>query len=488
MTYAETKFPEGFLSEFTKAGYEAPSHIQAQAWPPGMDSRDVVGVARTGSGKTLAFLVPCFLGILDNKWGPKEARNGPTGLVLAPTRELAVQIEEQATKFGRPNNIFSVCCYGGAPKHQQLNAIRQGVHLIIATPGRLNDFLESRQVLLTNVAYVVFDEADRMLDMGFEPQIRKILEYVPREHQTMFFTATWPKEVRRIASEFLNDPVVIYVGNSDELKANKDIKQTVHVCDDMRRKDQLVNEVVQGEERGARILIFTSTKRMCDQLERSIGYQMGVRCAAMHGDKDQRQRDSTLRDFKSGQTPILIATDVAARGLDVKDVKVVINYDFPGNVEDYVHRIGRTGRAGAKGKAVTFIGRKDGKKAQELIKIMEESDNEVSQELRGLAGSGGFGGGGGHSRYGGGGSQYSSGGGGGGYGGGGGGYGGGGGGSSGGYGGGGGSSGGYGGGSSSGGKEDLSPHPSRVSSRTPCLTILPALPFSCASQPTKSCL
>ena len=157
----------------------------------------------------------------------------------------------------------------------------------------------------------------------------------------MFFTATWPKEVRRIASEFLNNPCIIYVGNSDQLKANKDIEQTVHVVDDMRRKDELLQNIIREEGQGARIIVFTSTKRMCDQLERSLGYSSGARCAAIHGDKDQRQRTRTIEDFKAGRVTVMIATDVAARGLDIKDVRVVVNYDFPGNVEDYVHRIGQ---------------------------------------------------------------------------------------------------------------------------------------------------
>lgn len=402
LTFEEAPLPPAMMDVIKSAGYERPSHIQAQAWPPALEGRHVIGVARTGSGKTLGFLFPAFLGILNNKWGHKDPRYGPTCLVLAPTRELAVQIQEECRKFGNPIGITSTCVYGGAPKYNQLNEIRRGVHVIIATPGRLNDFLEQRQVNLQNTNYLVFDEADRMLDMGFEPQIRTIVRFIPANRQTLFFTATWPKEVRRIASEFLTDPCIIYVGNSDQLKANKDIAQVVHVVDDMRRKDELVQEVIRGEGAGARIIIFTSTKRMADQLERSIGYSAGVRCAAIHGDKDQRARTRTIDDFKTGRTPVMIATDVAARGLDIKDVRAVINYDFPGNIEDYVHRIGRTGRAGNKGKAFTFIGYKDARKAGELIQIMEEAGSEPSEELRRLAGgsrqssgSSAYGGGGG---------------------------------------------------------------------------------------------
>eukprot|EP00039_Didymoeca_costata_P013428 m.203796 g.203796 ORF g.203796 m.203796 type:complete len:359 (-) comp15768_c0_seq12:182-1258(-) len=218
------------------------------------------------------------------------------------------------------------------------------------------------------------------LSMGFEPQIRKIIEHTPRDRQTLFYTATWPKEVRRIASEFLNNPVVIYVGDCDDLRANQDITQIVHVVRDLRRKDDLLNEIITKEGQGARILIFCSTKRMCDQLERNLRYR--TRCAAIHGDKDQIQRTRTLEAFKNGSSPIMIATDVAARGLDIKDVRAVVNYDFPTNVEDYVHRIGRTGRAGNKGNAYTFFETKDSGRASELIKVMEDAGSKVPDELR----------------------------------------------------------------------------------------------------------
>jgi len=392
------------------AGFPTPSVIQAQAWPAAVSGRDVIGVAKTGSGKTLGFLVPAFVNILNQTWGYKDPRYGPVGLVLAPTRELATQIEEECVKFGRSSGVYSTCCFGGAPKGQQLRALRNGVAIVTATPGRLNDFLEARQVTLQQVSYLVFDEADRMLDMGFEPQIRRILEYLPAERQTMFFTATWPMEVRRLASEFLRDPAIIYVG-SGELRANKDIDQRVYVIEDMRSKEHQLQNIIREEPPGSRILIFCSTKKMCDQLERTFQMHLRIRAQAIHGDKDQRQRTWALNGFKSGECPILIATDVAARGLDIDDVKIVVNFDFPGNTEDYIHRIGRTGRAGKKGKAFTFIGRKDSRKAGELVKIMEDAGCPVGDDLRSLAGgSRGFSGssmqfssGGGRGGYGGGG-------------------------------------------------------------------------------------
>ncbi len=344
LDYGSCPLPPVLLQNFARAGYTKPSVIQAQAWPNCMAGRDIVGVAKTGSGKTLGFLVPAFTRLLT---GPRtDVRMGPAMVVLAPTRELACQIREEVVKFGTNIGISSTCCYGGAPKGPQLGDIRRGVHIIIATPGRLNDFLEMKSINLGQVQYLVFDEADRMLDMGFEPQIRKVLEFVPAARQTLFFTATWPREVRRLASEFLNNPVIIYIGDTDNLQANKDVEQVVHVVNDMRQKDQLLESTLRQVGQGALVIIFCGTKRMCDQLER--GLSRICRCAAIHGDKEQHERTRTLEAFKRGVTPVMIATDVAARGLDVKGVACVINYDFPSSVEDYVHRIGRTGRAGAK--------------------------------------------------------------------------------------------------------------------------------------------
>lgn len=380
LTYEECPIAPQLKMGFTTAGFTVPSTIQSQAWPAALTGRDVVGVARTGSGKTLGFLVPAFNKIATTR---TDTRAGPTTLVLAPTRELAQQIRAECDKFGRMMGVRVTCVYGGAPKGPQLRDVRNGVHIIVATPGRLNDFLENRLVRLEQVQYLVFDEADRMLDMGFEPQIRKILNFIPPQRQTLFFTATWPKEVRRLASEFLRNPVLIYVGNTNALVANKDVTQIVTIVNDMRMKERLLYEIIEKEGAGNRVLVFCSTKRMCNQLEMSMGRRM--RCAAIHGDKDQHQRTAVINGFKSGAIPIMIATNVAARGIDIKGVKAVVNYDFPQNTEDYVHRIGRTGRAGAKGNAYTFFTQRDAKKAAGLIKIMELAEQVVPQDLRDMA-------------------------------------------------------------------------------------------------------
>jgi ATP-dependent RNA helicase DDX5/DBP2 len=379
LTFEAANLPPQIMGAIAQAGYVTPSVIQAQTWPAAMAKRDVIGVAKTGSGKTLGFLMPGFLTAINLRANPQL---GPTILVLAPTRELAMQIDVEAQKFGVPIGIRSVCCYGGAPKGSQLMHIRQGCHCVIGTPGRLNDFREANQIQLNQVMYLVMDEADRMLDMGFEPQIRKIVNGGIRpDRQTLFYTATWPKAVRGLAYEFLRSPVQVEVGDINSLNANKDITQYVHFIRSQADKGELMQRIFGSLEMSSRVIIFTSTKRMADQLGQQLSRFIGV--AVIHGDKDQREREAVLGDFKSGRRPVMIATDVAARGIDVKDVKAVINYDFPSNIEDYVHRIGRTGRAGQKGISHTFMdgGGKDGKYARALADIMKKSGQKLPAEL-----------------------------------------------------------------------------------------------------------
>lgn len=350
-----------------------------------MQNQDVVAIAKTGSGKTLGYLLPGFMRI---KHLQNSTRNGPTVLVLAPTRELATQILDEAVKFGRSSRISCTCLYGGAPKGPQLRDLDRGVDVVVATPGRLNDILEMRRVSLKQVSYLVLDEADRMLDMGFEPQIRKIVKEIPHRRQTLMYTATWPKEVRRIADDLLVHPVQVTIGSVDELVANSAITQHVEVITPSEKQRRL-EQILRSQDSGSKILIFCTTKRMCDQLARTLTRQFGA--SAIHGDKSQSEREKVLNHFRSGRSPILVATDVAARGLDIKDIRVVINYDFPTGVEDYVHRIGRTGRAGATGVAYTFFCDQDSKYAADLIKILEGANQRVPRDLEDMASRGGRG-------------------------------------------------------------------------------------------------
>ncbi|CAM0879821.1 unnamed protein product [Alopecurus aequalis] len=386
MTFQSTGFPSEILREVQQAGFSAPSPIQAQSWPISLKGRDIVAVAKTGSGKTLGYLLPGFILVKNLR---NNSREGPTVLVLSPTRELATQIQDEALKFGRSSRISSTCLYGGAPKGPQLRDLERGADIVVATPGRLNDILEMGKVSLRQVAYLVLDEADRMLDMGFEPQIRKIVKQVQPKRQTLMFTATWPREVRKIASDLLTNPIQVNIGNTDQLVANKSITQLVEVTTSMEKQRRL-DQIIRSQEPGSKIIIFCSTKRMCDTLSRNLSRQYGA--SAIHGDKSQAERDSVLSEFRSGRCPVLVATDVAARGLDVKDIRVVVNYDFPTGVEDYVHRIGRTGRAGATGIAYTFFCDQDAKYAADLVKILEGANQTVSPQLRDMVGRGGYGG------------------------------------------------------------------------------------------------
>ncbi|KAK6913628.1 DEAD/DEAH box helicase domain, partial [Dillenia turbinata] len=383
MTFEATDFPPEILRELHLAGFSNPTPIQAQTWPIALQSRDIVAIAKTGSGKTLGYLIPAFILLRRCRNNPL---NGPTVLVLAPTRELATQIQDEAIKFGRSSRLSCTCLYGGASKAAQLKELDRGADIVVATPGRLNDILEMRKVNLGQVSLFVLDEADRMLDMGFEPQIHKIVNQLPPRRQTLMYTATWPKEVRKIASDLLVNPVQVNIGNVDELEANKAITQYVEVVPQMEKQRRL-EQILRSQERGSKVIIFCSTKKLCDQLAHRIGRSFGA--AAIHGDKSQGERDWVLNQFRAGKSPILVATDVAARGLDIKDIRVVINYDFPTGIEDYVHRIGRTGRAGATGVSYTFFSEQDWKYASDLIKVLEGANQRVPPEVREMASRGG---------------------------------------------------------------------------------------------------
>lgn len=394
LTFEEASMPEYVQKEVLKQGFLKPSPIQSQGWPMALLGRDMIGISATGSGKTLAFLLPAMIHI--NAQPYLNRGDGPIVLVVAPTRELAMQIKQECDKFGASSEIKNTVVYGGVPKQTQTRDLREGVEIVIATPGRLIDHLESGATNLKRVTYLVLDEADRMLDMGFEPQIRKIVSQIRPDRQTLMWSATWPKEVQKMASDFLHDPYEVHVGSLD-LRANDMIAQHVHVVSDYEKYPKLVQQLRQHAD-GSRVIVFVETKKGCDQLTRSLRSE-GFPCRCIHGDKTQQERDGTLAEFKAGDVPILIATDVAARGLDVKDIRVVVNFDMPNNIEDYIHRIGRTGRAGARGIAVSFFTEKSSKMAKELVEIMYEAKQEVPSALSAMVQNSGYGAAG--NRYGG---------------------------------------------------------------------------------------
>ncbi|CAJ1349592.1 unnamed protein product [Effrenium voratum] len=373
--FEHAQMPHELLYALRAAGFQAPTPIQAQVWPVAFNGTDVIGIARTGSGKTLAYLYPAYC------WMRARAGSGVRSLMLAPTRELATQIHEEATKFAHASGFSSACVYGGVPKKEQLPAVRQGAPILVATPGRLNDFLEYKQISLAGVAYLVFDEADRMLDMGFEPQIRDIVAQLPKRRQTLMFSATWPEEVQSLAHDFLKDPVHIQVGDPTSLQANEDISQQIMIIDP-QQKDATLLQVIQQARPDERILVFVAMRKQCDMVVRALR-RHGINASAMHSDKDQQEREEALRQFRCGEVVVLVATDVAARGLDIKGVTLVLNYDTANNTEDYVHRIGRTGRAGQKGRSLTFLTRsgEDAFKAVGIAEVMEKAGCPIPPEL-----------------------------------------------------------------------------------------------------------
>ncbi|XP_014089933.2 ATP-dependent RNA helicase p62 [Bactrocera oleae] len=411
--FDEACFPDYCLNEIRRQRYTEPTPIQAQSWPIAMSGCNLVGIAKTGSGKTLAFILPAIVHI--NNQPPLQRGDGPIALVLAPTRELAQQIQTVANDFGSSVYVRNTCIFGGAPKGKQANDLERGVEIVIATPGRLLDFLATGITNLRRCTYLVLDEADRMLDMGFEPQIRKILGQIRPDRQILMWSATWPKEVRQLAEDFLGSYIQVNIG-SLELSANHNIRQYVDVCNEhdkgTKLKD-LLSHIYDQSHAPGKIIIFVATKKKVDELSRFIN-GFGVRVGSIHGDKSQVDRDNVLAEFRSGRSNILVATDVAARGLDVDGIKYVINFDFPQSSEDYIHRIGRTGRKHSTGTSYAFFTRKNAKCARALIDILREANQNVNPELEYIARSSGSvggrsrGGRGGNGNGGGGGGNMSS--------------------------------------------------------------------------------
>ena len=374
------------LEVIQRLGYDAPTSIQSQALPAIMSGRDVIGVAKTGSGKTIAFLLPMFRHIKDQR--PLEGLDGPVGLVMTPTRELATQIHRECKPFLKALNLRAVCAYGGAPIKDQIADLKRGAEIIVCTPGRMIDLLAANSGRVTNlrrVTYTVLDEADRMFDMGFEPQVMKILGNIRPDRQTVLFSATFPRQMEALARKTLSKPVEIVVGGRSVVAP--EITQIVEVRNEnqkFRRLLELLGNLYADEKNeDDRTLIFVDRQESADSLLKEL-MQKGYPCMSIHGGKDQIDRDSTISDFKAGIFPVLIATSVAARGLDVKQLTLVVNYDAPNHLEDYVHRAGRTGRAGNKGTAVTFLTEDQERYSVDIAKALKQSGQPVPQEVQKL--------------------------------------------------------------------------------------------------------
>jgi ATP-dependent RNA helicase RhlE len=346
----------GLNSNLTKAvreaGYTLPTPIQSKAIPIILQGHDVIGIAQTGTGKTAAFVLP-ILQHLSSR-GAKMGRHGMRALIVAPTRELVVQIEENVRNYAKHSRLRCATVYGGVGEQPQIRALRAGTEIVIATPGRLIDLMNQGHVDFSIIEVAVLDEADRMLDMGFLPQIRQIMKKLPQERQTLLFSATLSKEIEALTSEFLKHPQVVQIGKRSN--PAESVAQLVYEVP-KSRKTALLMHLLRDPKMDS-VLVFSRTKHGADKIARKLE-QGGIKTATLHSNRSQSQRLQALRGFKSGAVRVLVATDIAARGIDVEGISHVINYDFPPQPEDYVHRIGRTGRAQAVGDAISFVTSED---------------------------------------------------------------------------------------------------------------------------------
>ena len=373
------QYPE-IMQSIRRAGFQKPTPIQSQAWPIILQGIDLIGIAQTGTGKTLSYLMPGFIHLHSQPVSRKQ-RNGPGILVLTPTRELALQVEAECSKY-LYKGLKSVCIYGGGNRKGQIQDVTKGVDIIIATPGRLNDLQMNNFVNLRSITYLVLDEADKMLDLGFEHQIMKILLDVRPDRQTVMTTASWPDSTRRLAQSYLKQPMIVYVGTLD-LAAVNTVKQNIIVTTE-EEKRSLIQEFLQSLSPKDKVIVFVGRKLVADDLASDLSIQ-GIPVQSLHGDREQCDRDQALEDFRSGGVKILITTDLASRGLDISDVTHVYNYNFPRNIEEYVHRIGRTGRAGKTGESITLVTQDDWKIADKLIKILQKANQTVPPNLQSMA-------------------------------------------------------------------------------------------------------
>ncbi len=362
LTFADLGLHPDVLQAVQSAGYTHPTPIQALAIPLALEGRDLIGLAQTGTGKTAAFALPILNQLMG---GPHRAR----ALILTPTRELCVQVEENFRKYAEHSGLRTLAVYGGVALEPQTKALKKGVDIVIATPGRLLDHLERQNVVFDDLEILVLDEADRMLDMGFAPQINRVVAEIPKYRQTMLFSATMPPEVEALSRKYLRKPHVIQVGRRS--MAAIGVTHAVYPVPRIR-KTQLLTELLKNKEMDS-VLIFTRTKHGADRVVRDLR-QAGIQATAMHGDKTQKERTRALDDFKDGTMRVLVATDVAQRGLDVSGITHVINFDVPQEPEDYVHRIGRTGRADSSGDAYTLM-------SPDEIAMVRTIERVIGQEI-----------------------------------------------------------------------------------------------------------
>ncbi|WP_455220864.1 DEAD/DEAH box helicase [Kaarinaea lacus] len=361
------------LRAVSEKGYSSPTPIQQQAIPPILEGRDIMGGAQTGTGKTAGFTLPLLQRLMatNNDSGAKSGKNRRAirALVLTPTRELAAQVEESVINYGKYLPLCSTAIFGGTKINPQIQKLRNGVDILVATPGRLLDHVNQNTVNLSSVEILVLDEADRMLDMGFIRDIRKLLTRLPKQKQTLFFSATFSDDIKQLANGLLKSPTLIEVAQQNT--ASDRVAQVVHPVD-KNRKRELLSYLI-GSKNWKQVLVFTRTKHGADNLSRHL-IADGIKAAAIHGNKSQGARTKALADFKSGKARVLVATDIAARGLDIDQLPHVVNYELPNNAEDYIHRIGRTGRAGNEGEAMSLV-------CVDELKLLKDIERLIKRDI-----------------------------------------------------------------------------------------------------------
>ena len=367
VSFTDLKLAPQILKALSESGYVTPTPIQAQAIPAVLEGNDLMAGAQTGTGKTAAFALPILQKLLPHASSSTSPAKHPVrALILVPTRELAIQVEDNIKAYAKHTHLRSLVVFGGVDIKTQTPHLKTGVEILVATPGRLLDHIEQKTVLLNQVQMLVLDEADRMLDMGFMPALKRILALLPRQRQSLMFSATFSAEIKKLSEDFLIYPTLIEVARSNASAEN--ITQKVYLVE-QADKHQLLVQLLRGDD-AKQVIVFTKTKLTASRLARQLQRE-GVSADAIHGDKSQLERMQALDAFKQGKTAVLIATDVAARGLDIDSLPMVINYEIPHAAEDYVHRIGRTGRAGASGTAISLVSPEEDKYLVEIEKLIK---------------------------------------------------------------------------------------------------------------------
>lgn len=373
MTFTDLNLINPILKALSEKGYEEPTSIQEQAIPYILDDKDILGCAQTGTGKTAAFALPIIQKINRYKEINKH-HHGILSLIVSPTRELALQIDESIKAYGKYTSIRNTVIYGGVNQSRQVRALQKGVDILTATPGRLLDLIQQGYVDLSQVKFFVLDEADRMLDMGFINDIRKIIDFIPRKRQSLFFSATIPKNIINLSKSILTDPVKIEV--SPETPTAETVQQYIYYTNRQSKNDLLLH--ILDDDKKDQVLLFSRTKHGADRIARNLSKRQ-IRAAAIHGDRSQNQRQKALKDFKKGKVRVLVATDIASRGIDIDTLRYVINFDIPTESETYVHRIGRSGRAGREGVAISISEPEENAFVKDIEKLIQQKI-EIIQE------------------------------------------------------------------------------------------------------------